>query len=105
MHRALSVAEGALRLCRATKPRLPGTEARILEHIATIHVKNHSFDRAITFYEEPCKLRARPATYSASEGRITASALLIRSAENSAERSSTHTKRWRCTPLNTTRPF
>jgi tetratricopeptide (TPR) repeat protein len=50
--RALSVAEHALELCRSTEPRLPGTEARILEHIATIHVKNHSFDRAITFYEE-----------------------------------------------------
>jgi tetratricopeptide (TPR) repeat protein len=50
--RALSVAESALKLCRATEPRLPGTEARILEHIATIHVKNHSFDRAIAFYEE-----------------------------------------------------
>ena len=50
--RALPVAEKALELCRATDPRLPGTEARILEHIATIHVKNHSFDRAIAFYEE-----------------------------------------------------
>jgi len=50
--RALSVAEGALRLCRVTQPRLPGTEARILEHIATIHVKNHTFDRAIAYYEE-----------------------------------------------------
>lgn len=53
--RALSVAEGALKLCRSTEPRLPGTEARILEHIATIHVKNHSFDRAITFYEQALK--------------------------------------------------
>ncbi|MGH7762715.1 MAG: tetratricopeptide repeat protein [Candidatus Dormibacteraceae bacterium] len=50
--RALAVAERALKLCRATEPCLPGTEARILEHIATIHVKNHSFDRAIRFYEE-----------------------------------------------------
>jgi tetratricopeptide (TPR) repeat protein len=50
--RALAVAEHALKLCRATQPRLPGTEARILEHIATIHVKNHNFDRAIAFYEE-----------------------------------------------------
>ena len=50
--RALSVAERALKLCRATEPRLPGTEARILEHIASIHVRNHAFDRAITFYEE-----------------------------------------------------
>jgi len=50
--RALSVAEHALKLCRSTQPRLPGTEARILEHIASIHVKNHSFDRAIAYYEE-----------------------------------------------------
>lgn len=50
--RALSVAEHALALCRSTDPRLPGTEARILEHIATIHVKNHAFELAITFYEE-----------------------------------------------------
>jgi tetratricopeptide (TPR) repeat protein len=50
--RALAVAEHALKLCRATQPRLPGTEARILEHIASIHVKNHNFDRAITYYEE-----------------------------------------------------
>jgi tetratricopeptide (TPR) repeat protein len=50
--RALAVAEHALKLCRSTQPRLPGTEARILEHIATIHVKNHNFDRAIAFYEE-----------------------------------------------------
>jgi tetratricopeptide (TPR) repeat protein len=50
--RALSVAEHALKLCRATTPRLPGTEARILEHIATIHVKNHSYDRAITYYQD-----------------------------------------------------
>jgi tetratricopeptide (TPR) repeat protein len=50
--RALEVAEGALRLCRTTEPRLPGTEARILEHIATIHVKNHTYDRAIAYYEE-----------------------------------------------------
>jgi tetratricopeptide (TPR) repeat protein len=53
--RALSVAEKALKLCRATEPRIPGTEARILEHIATIHVKNHSFDLAIAFYEEALK--------------------------------------------------
>jgi tetratricopeptide (TPR) repeat protein len=50
--RAQGVAERALRLCRTTKPRLPGTEARILEHLATIHVHSHSYDRAITYYEE-----------------------------------------------------
>ena len=48
----MSVAEHALRLCRATKPPLPGTEARILEHIASIHVKNHTFDEAISYYEQ-----------------------------------------------------
>jgi tetratricopeptide (TPR) repeat protein len=53
--RALSVAERALKLCRATEPRLPGTEARILEHIASIHVKNHSFDQAIAFYQDALK--------------------------------------------------
>jgi tetratricopeptide (TPR) repeat protein len=50
--RALAVAENALNLCRTTEPRVPGTEARILEHIATIHVKNHTYDRAVAFYEE-----------------------------------------------------
>jgi tetratricopeptide (TPR) repeat protein len=50
--RALSVAERALNLCRSTEPRHPGTEARILEHIATIHVKNHTYDRAVSFYEQ-----------------------------------------------------
>jgi tetratricopeptide (TPR) repeat protein len=50
--RALAVAEKALDLCRTTEPRLPGTEARILEHIAAIHVKNHTYDRAVAFYEE-----------------------------------------------------
>jgi tetratricopeptide (TPR) repeat protein len=49
---ALMVAENALTLCRTTEPRLPGTEARILEHIATIHVHNHTYDRAVAFYEE-----------------------------------------------------
>ncbi len=49
---ALSVAEAALQLCRSTQPRLPGTEARILEHIASIHVKNHSFEKAIASYED-----------------------------------------------------
>jgi tetratricopeptide (TPR) repeat protein len=50
--RSLMVAENALHLCRSTEPRLPGTEARILEHIATIHVHNHTYDRAVAFYEE-----------------------------------------------------
>jgi tetratricopeptide (TPR) repeat protein len=43
-------------MCRTTEPRLPGTEARILEHIATIHVKNHTYDRAIAYYEEALEI-------------------------------------------------
>jgi tetratricopeptide (TPR) repeat protein len=54
--RALAAAEVALKLCRETEPRLPGTEARILEHMATIHVKNHKYDRAVAFYEEALKV-------------------------------------------------
>lgn len=54
--RALSVAEHALELCRATDPRLPGTEARILEHIATIYVKNHAFERGIEYYEQALRV-------------------------------------------------
>src|SRR6266480_4213486 len=54
--RALGVAERALKLCRSTEPRLPGTEVRILEHIATIHVKNHTFDKAVAYYEEALAL-------------------------------------------------
>ncbi len=59
--RALSIAENALKQCRATEPRHPGTEARILEHIATIHVKNHSFDQAIRLYEEASSGRRHDA--------------------------------------------
>jgi len=49
--RALSVAEDALRRCRELSPPLPRTEARILEHIASIHVRNHTTDTAISYYE------------------------------------------------------
>lgn len=50
--RALPLAEHALKLCRSTEPRLPGTEARILEHVASIHVKNHNYEKAVAYYEE-----------------------------------------------------
>ncbi len=49
--RALHVAEEALRRCRALEPPMPRTEARILEHLATIHVRNHAVDAAISYYE------------------------------------------------------
>ena len=53
--RALKVAEDALRRCRELNPPLPRTEARILEHIASIHVRNHTIDTAITYYEAAIK--------------------------------------------------
>jgi tetratricopeptide (TPR) repeat protein len=49
--RALSVAEEALRRCQMLEPRLPRTEARILEHLGAIHVRNHTIDSAISSYE------------------------------------------------------
>src|SRR4029077_10375790 len=53
--RALNVAEDALRRCRELNPPLPRTEARILEHIASIHVRNRSTDTAIPYYEAAIK--------------------------------------------------
>jgi tetratricopeptide (TPR) repeat protein len=53
--RALVVAEDALRRCRELNPPLPRTEARILEHIASIHVRNRTTDTAIAYYEAAIK--------------------------------------------------
>ena len=50
--RALSVGEEALALCRALDEPAPLLEARILEHIGSIHVRNHRFDVAIQRYEQ-----------------------------------------------------
>lgn len=50
---ALAVAEDALRRYRTLEPRLPGTEARILEHIAMIlATQHHSYERAKASFEE-----------------------------------------------------
>jgi tetratricopeptide (TPR) repeat protein len=50
--RALAVGEEALALCRALDEPAPLLEARILEHIGSIHVRNHRFDSAIQCYEQ-----------------------------------------------------
>jgi len=50
--KALALAEEALRACRVLEPRMPRTEARILEHLGSIHVRNQNVDAAITYYEE-----------------------------------------------------
>ena len=50
--KALGVAEQALRACQALEPRLPRTEARILEHLGSIHVRNANVEAAISYYEE-----------------------------------------------------
>lgn len=50
--RALAVAEEALDLCRALDKPAPLLQARILEHLGSIHVRNHGFDIAIHCYEQ-----------------------------------------------------
>jgi len=50
--RALAVGEEALDLCRALNEPAPLLEARILEHLGSIHVRNHGFDTAIECYEQ-----------------------------------------------------
>jgi tetratricopeptide (TPR) repeat protein/DNA-binding XRE family transcriptional regulator len=48
---ALSKAENALAVCRHLEPVPPLTEARLLGIVATVHVANHDWDKAIEFYE------------------------------------------------------
>ena len=50
--RALAVGEKALQLCRGLDEPAPLLEARILEHLGSIHVRNHGFDTAIQCYEQ-----------------------------------------------------
>jgi tetratricopeptide (TPR) repeat protein len=53
---ALVLEEEALRWYRALEPRLPETEARMLEHLAVILAKNHSFDRALAYWQEAMRM-------------------------------------------------
>lgn len=50
-NRAAAVAERALGLCRSLSEPAPLLEARILEHLGSIHVRNHAYDSAIAYYE------------------------------------------------------
>ena len=50
--RALAVGEEALALCRALDKPDQLLEARVLEHLGSIHVRNHGFDTAIQCYEQ-----------------------------------------------------
>ncbi len=50
-NRAASVAERALDWCRSLSEPAPLLEARILEHLGSINVRNHAFDSAIAYYE------------------------------------------------------
>jgi tetratricopeptide (TPR) repeat protein len=50
-NRAASVAEQALGWCRSLSEPAPLLEARILEHLGSINVRNHAYDIAIAYYE------------------------------------------------------
>jgi tetratricopeptide (TPR) repeat protein len=54
--RALALAEEALARYRALEPRLPATEARILEHIGVNLAKQHAYERARWYYEEAVRV-------------------------------------------------
>jgi tetratricopeptide (TPR) repeat protein len=55
---ALAVAEEALARYRSLDPRLPGTEARILEHLGMILSKGHVYERARSYFEEAVEVAA-----------------------------------------------
>ena len=48
---ALALAHEALERCRKLNPKPPQTEARILGHIANLHVVRHSWAEALRYYE------------------------------------------------------
>ena len=50
-NRAASVAEQALGWCRSLSESAPLLEARILEHLGSINVRNHAYDSAIAYYK------------------------------------------------------
>src|SRR5215467_843439 len=49
--RAIPTAVDALQRCRRLRPALPSTEARILGHLAGMHVTAHSWSQALHYYE------------------------------------------------------
>ena len=54
--RALAVTEEALQRYRGLDPRLPGIEARMLEHMGTILARNRSYERARTYFDEAIRV-------------------------------------------------
>ncbi|HEV3101656.1 MAG TPA: tetratricopeptide repeat protein [Candidatus Dormibacteraeota bacterium] len=50
-NRAASVAEQALAWCHSLSEPAPLLEARILEHLGSINVRNHAYDSAIAYYK------------------------------------------------------
>ena len=50
--RALAITEDALERYRSLEPRLPGVEARMLEHMGAILARNRSYERARIYYDE-----------------------------------------------------
>ena len=48
---ALAIAEGALATCRALKPPVPSTEARLLAIVGSVHITNKNWQAAIDAYE------------------------------------------------------
>lgn len=49
---AMALAERALALCRSLAPVPQNTEARLLAILATVHIVNHEWDLAMTYYLE-----------------------------------------------------
>jgi tetratricopeptide (TPR) repeat protein len=49
---ALALADRALALCRSLVPVPNSTEARLLAILATVHIVNHEWDLAMTYYKE-----------------------------------------------------
>lgn len=56
VNQALTTAREALARYRSLQPRLPTTEARMLEHVGMILLKAHQYDESKRFYEEAVRV-------------------------------------------------
>ena len=66
---ALAVTAEALRRYRRLSPRLPGTEARMLEHMGQVLARNRAHERAYLYFEEAIRV-AGTIQDPARRGRI-----------------------------------
>jgi tetratricopeptide (TPR) repeat protein len=57
--RALETAERALALCRELDNVPPPTEARILGHLANVHVLLHNWEKAVSYYERAVEVAGK----------------------------------------------